>query len=133
MDVAKTPAILTDCVFDHILKTTERTPQQVKVIIFWPCIDFVLLQSFELNNLIKELLKLTHMSNRLLSIINTCLLKIYPNFAQSRLITIDELQQWDLWPKILTVFGMYVCMLWCVDTHTYEYTYAYVYSYIVST
>ena len=47
------------------------------------------------------------MSNRLLSIINTSLLKIYPNFVQSRLITIDDLQQWELWPKILTVFGTY--------------------------
>ena len=128
MDVAETPAILTDCVFDHLLKTTEHTTQQVRVIIFWLCmyVDyFVLLQSFELKNLIKELLKLTRTSSRLLSIINTSLLKMYPSFVQSRLITIDELQQWDLWPKILTVFGMYVRMLICVDIrmciHTFQF------------
>ena len=68
------------------------------------------MQSVELKILIKELLKLTRVSKRLLTIINTSLMRIYPMFAQSKLITIDDLLQWDLWPKILTIYGLYLCV-----------------------
>ena len=40
MDVAKTPAILTDCVFDHLLKSTEHTAQRVKVKMILLCTNY---------------------------------------------------------------------------------------------
>ena len=43
MDVAKTPAVLTDCVFDYLLKSTEHTPQQVEVKILFLYINYVIL------------------------------------------------------------------------------------------
>ena len=69
---------------------------------------YILLQSFELKSLIKELFKSNYMSPRLLYFINASLLKIYPKFIQSKSFTIDDLQEWDFWPKILNYFGMSV-------------------------
>ena len=108
MIVAKSLPMLTDYVFDYFLNSIEHSALQVELKTICFVVILILLQNSELTNLIKMLLKLTHMSNRHLSIINTSLLKMYPNFVHSRLITIDELQQWDLWPKVLALFGMYV-------------------------
>ena len=55
----------------------------------------------------KELLKSSNLSKRLLSIIDVSLLELYPKFVHSKLITIDDFQQLDLWPKIFTRFGMH--------------------------
>ena len=74
--------------------------------------NFLFYQSFELKNLMKELLKLTHVSGRLLSIINMSLMKIYPRFTHSKSITIDDLLQLDLWSKILTAYGIYLSCLY---------------------
>ena len=41
MDVAKTPAVLTDCVFDHLLKSTENTAQQVRFYAFCMNLHFL--------------------------------------------------------------------------------------------
>lgn len=58
----------------------------------------------ELKNVVKNLIKSKTVSNKLLSIINTILLKIY---SQSKLTTIKDLVDWDLWPDILSTFGKY--------------------------
>ena len=65
-----------------------------------------MLQSSELKNLIKELLKPSSTSSRLLHIVNASLLLIYPKFAESKQMTIDAILEWNLWPNILTTFGV---------------------------
>ena len=70
------------------------------------CIVCILLQNLELKSLIKELVKSDNISSRLLYFINASLLRIYPKFIQSKALTIDDLQEWDFWPKILKYFGM---------------------------
>ena len=56
--------------------------------------------------MVNELVKSNDVSTRLLYFINASLLRIYPKFTQSKVITIEDLQEWDVWPKILNYFGM---------------------------
>lgn len=106
MDVANTPVEISDCVLNHFLKSARLPSIQVRLKLFC-CINYTLLQSFELKNLIKELVKSNYVSTRLLSLVNASLLKLYPTFVQSKLITMEDIQEWDFWPKILIYFGMY--------------------------
>ena len=71
-------------------------------------IYYIVLQHLELRSLIKEFVKSKYISLRLLYIIDVSLLKIYPKFVQSKLLTIDDLLEWEFWPKILTYFGMVI-------------------------
>ena len=68
--------------------------------------NLFLLQTYEIKSLIKELLKSSNLSKGLLSIIDVSLLELYPKFVHSKQITIDDLQQFDLWPKVFSCFGM---------------------------
>ena len=109
MDSCNTPTVITDCVLNHLLSSVEQTAQQV-IIKFILSAKYILLysislQSFELKSLVEELLKSKNVSIRLLSIINVSLLKIY---SQSK-PTISDLQEWNLWPKIFSGFGTYLC------------------------
>ena len=70
-------------------------------------INYVLLQGFELKSLVTELVRSNFISSRLLSIVDTSLMKMYPKFVQSKVITIDDLQEWDFWPKVLMHYGMW--------------------------
>jgi len=69
-------------------------------------VNYDFLQSFELENLIKQLMILRNISKRLLNVFNITLLKMLPRIAQSKLVTINDLFEWNLWPGILTAFGM---------------------------
>ena len=70
----------------------------------------VLLQKYELENLIRQLLKSQIMSTKLLAIINVILLKVYPRYPQFKFIDVNDLLQWNLWPNVLVTFGMYNIM-----------------------
>ena len=58
--------------------------------------------------MVKELLKSRNITRRLLSIINTVLLKLYPRFVQTKAVAVKDLLEKNLWPVILVVFGMYI-------------------------
>ena len=69
----------------------------------------VLFQSNQLKSLIIELVQPNFTSRSLLSIVNRLLEIIHPKFVQSKVITIEDLQEWDFWPNIFIHYGMYVC------------------------
>ena len=123
MNVNNASEEITDYVFEKILKNLQQTSHQVRME-YYSCINYmfyIVLQSSELHDLVTKLLKENYNSKRCLKIINMILPKIYPKLVQLKLLNIDDLLDWELWPEIISTFGMYIHTL-SVTKHILIYT-----------
>jgi len=54
---------------------------------------------------IEKMIKVTTYKNKALMLLNIVLLRKYPQVEDSKMITMEEIIDWDLWPNIFSILG----------------------------
>jgi len=60
---------------------------------------------------IEKMIKVPNYKSKALILLNKVLLRKYPQVEDSKMITMEEIIDWDLWPNIFSILGKhFVCM-----------------------